>query len=209
MCLCAENVDVSKDSCTYMKLNPLQLISTSDCNQRRGFLCTHSMQQLPSHCFNSFLPSFLSVFLSSALLFITTEWSLFLVSFHIICKMLFVKSAILFFFFNKDLWSSSNTKVIDTFHSQYSYKHPEWNFMLVLFVIYFMFSLQKAIESSHANRPRKWIETLWISSFQSKMKVMNRSHKTEFESASLSFSTSQIHFDVRAEKGCRCHGSAS
>lgn len=97
----------------------------------------------PTVC-NSFLvtaltPFFLSVFLSSALLFITTD-CLFLVSFHIICKMLFVKSAILFFFFfNKDLWSSSNTKVIDTFHSQYSYKHPEWNFMLVLFVILFCF----------------------------------------------------------------------
>ncbi|XP_044062213.1 polycystic kidney disease protein 1-like 2 [Siniperca chuatsi] len=38
-----KNVDVSKDNCTYMKLNPLQLITTSDCNQRRGFLCTHNL----------------------------------------------------------------------------------------------------------------------------------------------------------------------
>ncbi|XP_076739560.1 polycystin-1-like protein 2 [Maylandia zebra] len=30
-------------SCTYMKLNPLQLV-TSDCKKKRGFLCTHSLQ---------------------------------------------------------------------------------------------------------------------------------------------------------------------
>ncbi|XP_076592826.1 polycystin-1-like protein 3 [Chaetodon auriga] len=38
-----KNVAVSKDKCTYMKLNPLQLIITPDCNQRRGFLCTHNL----------------------------------------------------------------------------------------------------------------------------------------------------------------------
>ncbi|XP_038557671.1 polycystic kidney disease protein 1-like 2 isoform X2 [Micropterus salmoides] len=38
-----KNVDISKDNCTYMKLNPLHLI-TSDCNQRRGFLCTHNLR---------------------------------------------------------------------------------------------------------------------------------------------------------------------
>nr|XP_046245454.1 polycystic kidney disease protein 1-like 2 [Scatophagus argus] len=37
----SENVGVLNDSCSYMKLNPLQLITTSDCNQRRGFLCIH------------------------------------------------------------------------------------------------------------------------------------------------------------------------
>ncbi|XP_030016916.1 polycystic kidney disease protein 1-like 2 [Sphaeramia orbicularis] len=34
--------DASKDRCTYMKLNHLQLITTSDCSQRRGFLCTYN-----------------------------------------------------------------------------------------------------------------------------------------------------------------------
>ncbi|XP_039984151.1 polycystic kidney disease protein 1-like 2 isoform X2 [Xiphias gladius] len=36
--------DVSEYSCTYMKLNPLQLIITSECNQQRGFLCTHKLR---------------------------------------------------------------------------------------------------------------------------------------------------------------------
>ncbi|XP_073320377.1 polycystin-1-like protein 2 [Pagrus major] len=38
-----KNDNVSKDTCTFMKLNPLQLIVTSDCNQTRGFLCTHNL----------------------------------------------------------------------------------------------------------------------------------------------------------------------
>uniref|UniRef100_UPI003AAB5C42 polycystin-1-like protein 2 n=1 Tax=Centroberyx gerrardi TaxID=166262 RepID=UPI003AAB5C42 len=46
-----ENDDVSKDNspfaCTYMKLNPLQLVSTSECSQRRGFLCTWDLQFSP------------------------------------------------------------------------------------------------------------------------------------------------------------------
>ncbi|XP_030269688.1 polycystic kidney disease protein 1-like 2 [Sparus aurata] len=37
-----KNGNVSKDNCTFMKLNPLQLIATSDCNQTRGVLCTHN-----------------------------------------------------------------------------------------------------------------------------------------------------------------------
>nr|XP_033488033.1 polycystic kidney disease protein 1-like 2 [Epinephelus lanceolatus] len=37
-----QNADISRNNCTYMKLNPLQLIPTSDCNQRLGFLCTHN-----------------------------------------------------------------------------------------------------------------------------------------------------------------------
>lgn len=39
-----ENVVASKDptSCMYMKQNPFQLVVSSDCNQKRGFLCTHS-----------------------------------------------------------------------------------------------------------------------------------------------------------------------
>uniref|UniRef100_A0A665TT08 C-type lectin domain-containing protein n=1 Tax=Echeneis naucrates TaxID=173247 RepID=A0A665TT08_ECHNA len=32
--------DVSVSNCTFMKLNPLKFIK-SDCNKRRGFLCTH------------------------------------------------------------------------------------------------------------------------------------------------------------------------
>ncbi|XP_034536415.1 polycystic kidney disease protein 1-like 2 [Notolabrus celidotus] len=39
-----ENVDDLKDNCSYLKLNPIQLIRTSDCNQKRGFLCTHSLR---------------------------------------------------------------------------------------------------------------------------------------------------------------------
>ncbi|XP_051919019.1 polycystic kidney disease protein 1-like 2 isoform X1 [Hippocampus zosterae] len=41
-----ENVVASKDatSCTYVKHNPFQLVVSSDCNQKRGFLCTHSLQ---------------------------------------------------------------------------------------------------------------------------------------------------------------------
>ncbi|XP_040889158.1 polycystic kidney disease protein 1-like 2 [Toxotes jaculatrix] len=39
-----KNSDVSVHSCTYMKLNPLHLIATSDCNQKRGFLCTRNLQ---------------------------------------------------------------------------------------------------------------------------------------------------------------------
>ncbi|XP_041797280.1 polycystic kidney disease protein 1-like 2 [Chelmon rostratus] len=38
-----KNVAVSKDNCIYMKLRPLQLFIASDCNQRRGFLCTHNL----------------------------------------------------------------------------------------------------------------------------------------------------------------------
>ncbi|XP_031179990.1 polycystic kidney disease protein 1-like 2 [Sander lucioperca] len=34
---------LNADNCTYMKLNPLKLIKTSDCKQRRGFLCTHNV----------------------------------------------------------------------------------------------------------------------------------------------------------------------
>lgn len=41
--LSSKTENVSRDNCTYMKLNPLQLITTSDCNQRRGFLCTHNL----------------------------------------------------------------------------------------------------------------------------------------------------------------------
>ncbi|KAK5935391.1 hypothetical protein CgunFtcFv8_020758 [Champsocephalus gunnari] len=37
-----ENAEVSKENCTYIKLDPFQLILTSDCNQRRGSLCTHN-----------------------------------------------------------------------------------------------------------------------------------------------------------------------
>ncbi|KAF1392766.1 hypothetical protein PFLUV_G00031470 [Perca fluviatilis] len=33
---------LNADNCTYMKLNPLKLIKTSDCKQKRGFLCTHN-----------------------------------------------------------------------------------------------------------------------------------------------------------------------
>ncbi|XP_071344802.1 polycystin-1-like protein 2 isoform X2 [Trachinotus anak] len=39
-----KNGDVSESNCTYMKLTPLQLFITSDCNQRRGFICTHNLQ---------------------------------------------------------------------------------------------------------------------------------------------------------------------
>ncbi|XP_042266749.1 polycystic kidney disease protein 1-like 2 [Thunnus maccoyii] len=38
-----DNGGVSSDDCTYVKLNPLQLITTSDCNQKRGSLCTHNL----------------------------------------------------------------------------------------------------------------------------------------------------------------------
>ncbi|XP_051236275.1 polycystic kidney disease protein 1-like 2 [Dicentrarchus labrax] len=41
-----QNVNVSKDNCTYVKLNPLQLVVTSDCNERRGLLCTHNLWSL-------------------------------------------------------------------------------------------------------------------------------------------------------------------
>ncbi|KAF3686523.1 Polycystic kidney disease protein 1-like 2 PC1-like 2 protein Polycystin-1L2 Precursor [Channa argus] len=39
-----KNGDNSNNNCKYMKLNPLQLIITSDCNQSRGFLCIHNLQ---------------------------------------------------------------------------------------------------------------------------------------------------------------------
>ncbi|XP_034437184.1 polycystic kidney disease protein 1-like 2 [Hippoglossus hippoglossus] len=39
-----ENEDPSEYSCTYMKLNPLQLVVTSDCSQRRSFLCSRSLR---------------------------------------------------------------------------------------------------------------------------------------------------------------------
>ncbi|XP_032363993.1 polycystic kidney disease protein 1-like 2 [Etheostoma spectabile] len=35
---------LNADKCRYMKLNPLKLIKTSDCKQRRGFLCTHNVR---------------------------------------------------------------------------------------------------------------------------------------------------------------------
>ncbi|KAK1891842.1 Polycystic kidney disease protein 1-like 2 [Dissostichus eleginoides] len=37
-----KNAEISKENCTYIKLDPFQLILTSDCNQRRGSLCTHN-----------------------------------------------------------------------------------------------------------------------------------------------------------------------
>ncbi|XP_056234655.1 polycystic kidney disease protein 1-like 2 isoform X1 [Seriola aureovittata] len=39
-----KNGDVSESNCTYMKLTPLELFVTSDCNQRRGFLCIYYLQ---------------------------------------------------------------------------------------------------------------------------------------------------------------------
>ncbi|XP_020794642.2 uncharacterized protein LOC110173010 [Boleophthalmus pectinirostris] len=38
-----ENVDSTSVSCTYLKLNPLQLITTANCDEEHGFLCTHSI----------------------------------------------------------------------------------------------------------------------------------------------------------------------
>ncbi|XP_075325325.1 uncharacterized protein pkd1l3 [Odontesthes bonariensis] len=37
------NQNVSRDFCTYIALNPLQLL-TSNCSERRGFLCTHTLR---------------------------------------------------------------------------------------------------------------------------------------------------------------------
>nr|XP_057933854.1 uncharacterized protein LOC131132334 [Doryrhamphus excisus] len=31
-------------SCTYVKQNPFQLVTSSDCNHKRGFICTHSLR---------------------------------------------------------------------------------------------------------------------------------------------------------------------
>ncbi|KAK9542862.1 hypothetical protein VZT92_000688 [Zoarces viviparus] len=52
-----KNADVSKDNCTYMKLHPLQLVMTSDCNQRRGFLCTHNVCESSSNTKNTIVSS--------------------------------------------------------------------------------------------------------------------------------------------------------
>ncbi|GAA6233594.1 polycystic kidney disease protein 1-like 2 isoform X2 [Lates japonicus] len=51
-----KNGDISEYNCTYMKLNPLQFIITSDCNQRRSFLCTHNLQS-SSNTMNSVMSS--------------------------------------------------------------------------------------------------------------------------------------------------------
>ncbi|XP_061598114.1 polycystin-1-like protein 2 isoform X2 [Cololabis saira] len=42
-----DNGHISRDSCRYIKLNPLQLL-TSDCSEKRGFLCTYSLTSSPS-----------------------------------------------------------------------------------------------------------------------------------------------------------------
>ena len=96
VCLCVENGNVSKDSCTFMKLNPFQLIVTSDCNQTRGVLCTYSeQQQLPNRWLTlSLLCFFLSSFYSSLLLQMI-EVKCIAVFFHFISHMLFVKSVII------------------------------------------------------------------------------------------------------------------
>ncbi|KAM8893905.1 polycystin-1-like protein 2 isoform 2-T2 [Spinachia spinachia] len=44
-----KNAGFSMDKCTYMKLDPLQFIKTSDCNQRRGFLCSHNVCESSSN----------------------------------------------------------------------------------------------------------------------------------------------------------------
>ncbi|XP_035484837.2 polycystic kidney disease protein 1-like 2 [Scophthalmus maximus] len=38
------NGDLSEYNCTYMTLTPLQIIITSDCNQRRSFICTYNLR---------------------------------------------------------------------------------------------------------------------------------------------------------------------
>ncbi|KAM6943581.1 uncharacterized protein pkd1l3 [Xenentodon cancila] len=39
--------NISRDFCRYIKLNPLQLL-TSDCSEKRGFLCSYSLTSTPS-----------------------------------------------------------------------------------------------------------------------------------------------------------------
>lgn len=41
--LCFHVENGSLETCMYVKFNPLQLITTSNCNQSRGSLCTYSM----------------------------------------------------------------------------------------------------------------------------------------------------------------------
>nr|XP_040021045.1 polycystic kidney disease protein 1-like 2 [Gasterosteus aculeatus aculeatus] len=48
-----KNAELSKGKCTYVKLGPLQIIQTSDCNQRRGFLCSHSVCESSSNTNNT------------------------------------------------------------------------------------------------------------------------------------------------------------
>ncbi|XP_034384503.1 polycystic kidney disease protein 1-like 2 [Cyclopterus lumpus] len=52
-----QNAYISQDNCTYMKLDPLQLVTTSDCNQRRGFLCTHNVWKSSSNTKNTTVSS--------------------------------------------------------------------------------------------------------------------------------------------------------
>ncbi|XP_077420923.1 polycystin-1-like protein 2 isoform X2 [Vanacampus margaritifer] len=43
--VCKDSLDSSLDasSCTYVKQNPFQLVVSSDCNRKRGFICTYSL----------------------------------------------------------------------------------------------------------------------------------------------------------------------
>ncbi|XP_017296730.1 polycystic kidney disease protein 1-like 2 [Kryptolebias marmoratus] len=50
-----KNDDVSKDFCTYIKLNPLQLL-TSNCRMKRGFLCIHRGWKSPSRTKQTIIP---------------------------------------------------------------------------------------------------------------------------------------------------------
>lgn len=54
MFLCLHIENGSLETCTYVKFNPLQLV-TSNCNQRRGSLCTYSMSIHTTLSFFSFI----------------------------------------------------------------------------------------------------------------------------------------------------------
>lgn len=83
-----------------MELSPFQLITTSHCNQSRGFLCTHSTQQPPHLCFRLSLPEQLNK--TSLSLENSIHWNIHLL---LLC-------------FFKDLWSSSNPRVREITVSQ-------------------------------------------------------------------------------------------
>lgn len=55
MRLCLPSGNGSLETCKYLKFSPLQLNTTSNCNQRRGFLCTYSMSMQTAPCFLSFI----------------------------------------------------------------------------------------------------------------------------------------------------------
>lgn len=56
MFLCFHIENGSLETCMYIKFNPLQLVTTSNCNQRRGSLCTYSMSIHTTLCFLAFIP---------------------------------------------------------------------------------------------------------------------------------------------------------